>query len=270
MRKTLYLYNTKNYSFKRDGPSLLVSIRRKAPIRIPYELVDFVYLNFKDSFLDRNVLFDFATMKKPVVVSMPGSKGSLYIIPCYDGGYFLNTSQRLAIKKEVVRKDFQTYIMDKRKKLQILALKVVDKNLSIAFKERNCNTIDYEYYILNFCGKSRKKLFIVKRYLRDLFFGLITSRCLHYEIDPNEGIINEKKMMGFVRDIMSALDPITDVMAIKFLSYKQDFLWCDYKTLNEKGVKLITLIFENRKPIITKFIDKLFSEVLKIINRHEV
>ncbi|MCX7770464.1 MAG: hypothetical protein N2202_05210 [Proteobacteria bacterium] len=265
MKKTLYLYKTQNYSLKRDGPSLLVSHNRRSPIRIPYELVDFVYINFPFAFVNKDILLDFAIMKKAVVVSMPGMKGTIHIIPYYDGGYFLDLAQRLTLKKEVIKKEFHAFLMTKRKEIQALALKVIDRNLSIAFKQRNCNTVDYEYYIMNFCGKGRKRFFIVKKCFRDLFFGLISSKCIEYELDPNEGIINDKQMMGFVKDLMSALDPITDVLSLKFFSYKQDCLWKGYKTLNERGFKLLTSIFEQRKPVITKVIDRFLRKVLMII-----
>lgn len=268
MKKTLYLYNSNNYQLKIDGPSLLVSKFDKAPRRIPYQYLDFVYIDAKER-VNPEVIKDFLRFQKPAVITGINKNDSLHLIPISESGYFNEIPQRIAVKREEVKKEFKMWMLQKKRQIQILAIKSFDKNLSKALVSHNFTHDEYLYYIMKFCNNEKHKFFNTRRKFTDLFTGLINAKCINAQLNPEIGIINDKKRLGFVYDILTILDPVMDVLSAKMLNCRNYKTFYDKDFLNQQGFHTVIMLFEKGKPIFDKLIEKLLKEAKKIIIKKE-
>jgi|GEM_PF-2856927 len=262
MNKTLYLFDQKECIIKVDGASILVTKKTKAPYRIPFGHVDFVYVNYKQPIL-KNVLDNLIQIKKPLILTNPNTRDSIHIIPEHDSGYFFEISQRLAIKNTETRKRIHMLLQQVNKEVQLAALSAIDKNLGKAYKNKFLSIDNYRYYIQKPVNNNLKKFYIVKKNIRQLFFGLTNSKCLQHGFNINEGIINENKKMAFTHDICSVIDPISDVLAVKFFDYKQQKLWINNHNLSDSGLKIVAILFEKSKDVTSKLLDRILRLVAK-------
>lgn len=264
MKKTLYIHDSTYYNIKIDGPSLLVSKENKSPRRIPFPYIDFVYINYRER-VDEEIIKNLVRFQKPAVIADLYKKDSFHLIPVTESGYFNEIPQRLAVKNEEKRKAVHMYIKQKNRQLQIIALKSFDKNLSKALMTHNFDNRDYFYYLMKFCNNERKKFFNTRRKFTDLFIGLINVKSIEESINPNIGIINDKKRLGFVYDILCVIDPIMDTLAAKMISFKGSLTLYFNNWPNERGFKTIVNLFERGKPIFSKLILMYIKDIKSII-----
>lgn len=264
MKKTLYLYDTANYLIKTDGPSLLVSKAKTAPLRVPFEYLDFIYINYGTR-LSPDVIRDFIRFNKPAIITNFTSRNALHLIPVSNSGYFYDIPQRIAAKRDEIRDKVHRWMIQRKHTIQILSIKLIDENLSNAMKARNFTNDDYRYYVLKLCNNQDSKLFRIKKNFQDLFSGLIIAKCSELELSPELGIIHKNKKLGFVQDLMSIIDPVTDLLALKILS-RNTTLFFNNDDLTKEGFKIIISNFERCKPVIDKMLTYLIKEVLKIIH----
>ncbi|MCX7991441.1 MAG: hypothetical protein N2999_05345 [Proteobacteria bacterium] len=264
MKKTLYLHNTKDYIIKIDGPSLLVNKNNQSPRRIPYEYIDFVHIDSKEK-INQDILREFLRFKKPAVITSLYKNDSLHIIPVSDSGYFEEIPQRIAINKKEIKTEFHTWLIEKKKQIQIYAIKSFDKNLYKALKTHSFTDKEYFYYIMKFCNNERKKFFNTRRKFKDLFIGLITAKCISEELNPEIGIINDKKRFGFVCDLLCVVDPIMDVLSAKILCYRKYKDFYNGNWLNDEGMRVTISLFEKGKPIFDRLLQTFLKEIKLII-----
>lgn len=268
MKRTLYINDTKNYQIKIDGPSLLVSNNNRSPRRIPYEYLDFVYIDYKEQ-IDHEILKDFIRFKKPAVITNLYKNDSLHLLPVSESGYFNEIPQRLAVDKRVIRTDVHRFLIEKKRVIQLLAIKSFDKNLSKALKNHSFTNDEYLYYLMKFCNNEKKKFFNTRRKFTDLFLGLINAKCIEADLNPEVGIINDKKRLGFAYDILMIIDPIMDVLTAKMLNYKNYKIFYNGNWLNDTGFKTVITLFEKGKPIFSRLLEKYLKEIKQIITRVE-
>lgn len=264
MKKTLYLHNIRDYKIKIDGPSLLVNKENRAPRRIPFQYLDFVYINYRER-VDEEILKNLVRFQKPAVIAEVYKKDSFHLIPVTESGYFNEIPQRMAVKSEEKKKAVQMYIKQRNRELQILAIKSFDINLSKALATHNFDNKQYFYYLMTFCNNERKKFFNTRRKFTDFFIGLINAKCIEEEINPEIGIINDKKRLGFVYDILCVIDPIMDTLTAKMVCSKNSSTLYYNNWPNEKGFKTIIYLFEKGKPIFSKLISMYIREIKSII-----
>lgn len=264
MKKTLYLHDFKDYNLAIDGPSLLVSKKNKAPRRIPFHYLDFVYINYKVR-IDKDIIKNLIRFQKPAVITNIYKNDSLHLIPVRESGYFNEIPQRIAVKREDKKKEVLMWAKKRNRQLQIIAIKTFDRNLSKALATHNFTMDEYSYYLMQFCKNERKKFFNTRRKFTDLFIGLINAKSIEAEINPELGIINDKKRLGFVYDILSVIDPVMDTLAAKMMICRNSqTLYCN-NWPNEKGFKTIIYLFEKGKPIFSKLISLFIDEIKEII-----
>jgi len=262
MRKTLYLYDYDDTSIKQDGPSILVQKNGRATYRIPYEYVDFVYVNYSCG-IPQDVLLDFVHFKRPIVISGANLRESLHIIPYYDSGYFHEVTMKIIRENPINREKFYRFLLQLEKEVRIRALAAIDRNLGLCFKTRYLDTKTYEYYIRKHAKANIDRLFVLKRHLKDLYMALINNFCIQFHYNVNSGIINHNRKLGFCIDIYTPLDAITDVIGLKFFDYKQKKLWCGKKELSESGFKLIATLFEKSKSTVSNLVLRILVRVSK-------
>ncbi len=262
MGKTLYIYDYDDSSIKRDGPSILVQKNGRAAYRIPYEYVDFVYVNC-DCGIPQDVLLDFVHFKRPIVISGANFRESLHIIPFYNNGYFYEIPTKLIRENPIKKEKFHRFLLQLEKEVRIRALAAIDRNLGLCYKKRYLDTKTYEYYIRKHAKSNIDRLFVLKRHLRDLYMGLINHICLQFQFNVNSGIINHNRKLGFCLDIYMPIDAITDVIGLKFFDYKQKNLWSGKKHLSESGFKLIAILFEKSKSTVSNLVFRILAKVSK-------
>lgn len=268
MKKTLYINDTRNYQIKIDGPSLLVSRNNYAPRRIPYEYLDFVCIDYKVQ-PSQEMIKDFLRFKKPAVITNLYKNDSLHLLPISESGYFNEIPQRLAVNRRIIRSAVHRFLIEKKRIIQILAIKSFDRNLSKALKNHNYTNDEYFYYLMKFCRNEKKKFFNTRRKFTDLFLGLINAKCIEQELNPEVGIINDKKRLGFAYDILMVIDPIMDVLTAKMLNYKNYKIFYNGNWLNDIGFKTVIALFEKGKPIFSKLLEKYLKEIKQIITKAE-
>jgi CRISPR/Cas system-associated endonuclease Cas1 len=276
MKKPLYLVEKGNkVTVHRDGPSLLITSRNKAPMRIPVRKIDKVVIigNIR---IDANSIILCAENKIPVLFITPDNTEKALILPYNHKLPKHYKEQRLILQSQETMIRYKKWIYTRRSIMQLKILKELFKGFSFPHEIGEGN---YQFLIRNFSQRhqmnhshfchserseeSQSNWIMVKDIIENFLRAIILGRIIQAGLDPHLGIIHKRVNFGLLLDLFLIFEPEADFQTIKFFQSTKSSI--HNGELTEVGVKQIIDRFESRRESFTQSVETVIDELFEII-----
>lgn len=268
MEKTLYLSESKNIEVLRDGPSIWVKEDGKAVRRIPARLIGRVVIigNLR---LEAGVITIFTENEVPVTL-MNQRGEELAVIMRYN--HHLPThyeEQKLLLKTEGNIHRVKTWIISRRKAVQISIVKRLSKEHARRFYNHGFREKDYQSLLSKFKPSNNEKWKTISNIVSNLFRELIIGCVMRAGLDPHLGVLYRRCNFSFALDICHILEAESDIQCIQFFktSRNKNHILKDEKGwyVSREGMKDIIQRFENRKRFLYMTVERLIDDIFEIM-----
>lgn len=260
-KRTLYLIERgSGIVLKRDGPSVLIERKYKAPVRIPADYIDKVII-YGNVELDAFSITLFTSKHVPILIL--GRHGESSIVLPYTNeikDYSKYQSMMLASKKLV--DDFKSWILTKRAENQKKLVNRLFKNITVSI-----NHEDSSYRAM--INKIKPNNFVwalIKEIMANFLIITILSRLINSKLDPHIGIIYQGSNYGLVFDIYYMYEPFADYMAFQF--FYADGVNIDFiknPDLNTETLQMVIDKFEKKKEEIEYELNSTISHIFSYL-----
>jgi len=259
MKKPLYLIEKRNkITVHSDGPSLLVTSRNKAPMRIPVRTIDKVVI-IGNVRIDANSIILCAENKIPVLFIATDKTEKALVLPYNHKLPNHYREQRLILQSEETKKRYKKWILTRRNMMQVQILRELFKGFSLTGDIGEGN---YKFLINSFI-KSQSNWKIIKDIVENFLRGVIVGRIIQAGLDYHLGIIHRRVNFGLLLDLSMIFEPEADFQTIKF--FQSSKLEIENGELTEVGIKQIIDRFESRREKFTKIVETVIDELFEII-----
>ncbi len=257
-KRTLYLVDKGNgLLMRRDGPSVLIERRNKAPVRIPVNYVDKVII-LGNIELDSFSLTLFSSQRIPVLIINRDREFSLILPPNKDFPDHSREQKRLLSSSALIDK-YRSMLLRKRFEEERKVIRILFDKISINLQDRYPTIIN----------KIKPSEFLWNK-VKDITSSLIQiniiERIISAKLNPHLGIINKACNYGLVYDIYHIFEPEADLQTAKFFclaKLKNDF--ADNPQISHDILEIIINNFEKRQAEISNSVDMVINEILEIM-----
>ncbi len=257
-KKTLYLVEKGNgLIMRRDGPSVLIERKNKAPVRIPVNYVDKVII-LGNVELDSFSLTLFSSHRIPVLIINRDREFSLILPPNKDLSD-LSREQKRLLSSSVLIDKYRSTILRRRFEEERKVIRILFDKISI-------NPQDRYHTIINKIKPSEFLWNKVKAIIANLIQINIIERIMSARLNPHLGVINKACNYGLVYDIYHIFEPEADLQTAKFFclsKLKNDF--ANNPHISHEILEIMINNFEKRQAEISNSIDMVISEILEIM-----
>lgn len=243
-----------SYIEKRDGNMCAIYI----PLRQISRAVIFGNMDIPTDLLAKFSEFDIPVLIITEKQNKPIISISMNYTHMHDNNKLMNI---IGDKKEALAKLFFYY----RKLYQHMTLKIINKGLRLNLHEIKDKT--YRELISQVTEKHQPQWETIRTLIHSLFFGYCIDVAIKYlKINPHQGIINQMKSFGFVKDMLFSLNGEIDYQSILFFSttkisaLKPD----EEKLFSTPNILKIISIFEERIFVSVNFVKELKNKIAEL------
>ncbi len=271
MKKSLYLVEKRNkITVHSDGPSFLITSRKKAPMRVPIRTIDKVVI-IGNVRIDANSIILCAENKIPVLFIASDKTEKALLLPYNHKLPIHYKEQRLILQSKETMMRYKKWIYTKRSIMQIQILKELFKRFSFTCEIGEGN---YQFIIKKFSQRHQildsdnseefqSNWIMVKDIIENFLRAIITGRIIQSGLDIHLGIIHRRVNFGLLLDLSMIFEPEADFQTIKF--FQSSKLGIQNGELTEVGIKQIIDRFESRRENFTKTVEAAIDELFEII-----
>lgn len=257
-KRSLYLFENENrITVHRDGPSVLITKKGKAPTRIPVKLVDKVIVigNIR---IDSYSLLLFSENQIPVLFLDNKNREQALLLPYNHKLPAFYKAQKILLNSEQSVKRFRKWIKTRRMFEQVRVLRTLFKNFTIPDEIGEGN---YQF-ILSKIKTHNEKWNIVKEVVQNFIKAVVAGRLLRAQIDLHLGVIHKRVNFGLLLDLLMIFEPEADLETVEF------FLTTGVSSdnnLTEPEIKSIIERFESRRHLIANVVETVIDEFIEIL-----
>ena len=266
MDRTLYLSEKETLTVARDGPSIWISENGKAPRRIPARIIGRVVIvgNLR---IEAGAITLFTENNIPVTFLDNRGKEIAVALGYNDGFSRYYEAQKLLISRTEHIERIKDWIKAKRRRLQLLVLKRLSKELSNKFINEGFREKDY--LLIFDRQRPRETWEIVLNVINGIFREMVISCLIRAGLDPHLGVLHRRHNFGLALDICYILEPEMHLQGIRFLRGAQRKGYIERTSdgwmVSKEGMKDIALRFENRREMIVEFVESLIDDIFEMI-----
>jgi len=267
MDRTLYLSERPGLTVLRDGPSIFIKQKGCADRRVPVRLIGRVVIigNLK---MEAGVITLFTKNNVPVLTIDKQSESAAVTVPLNDKVPFYYHNQRVFLETEGNVNRFMTWLYSKKRIVQLCAIKRLSKGAASKFMRGGFKEQDYHRFIRRKITSSEGQWKTVRGTIENLLLELVIARLLQAGLDPNIGVLNRRRNIGFALDLVNILGAEANVQCIQFFKRnREDFMEFtgDKWLISSEGMKNVVHRFENRRQAVTNFVEKLIDELFELM-----
>lgn len=262
-KKTLYLVDRgTGLTVRRDGPSVLIEKKGRAPIRIPVNFVDKVII-WGNIELDAYSLTLFSRHNIPVVI-LNRDRESSVILPYNHESTDHSKQQRRILGSVILAEKYLKMIKNRRIENERRVINKLFKNLSISIEieERRYQSL---------LSKIKPSEFLwdtIKRIIASILQITITGKLISSKLNPHIGIMHKGCDYGLVFDIYHIYEPEADLQTAQFFysgSCKPSFI--NQPEITHEEIQIITNRFEMQRMSLYHSLDETISELFSIMRK---
>ncbi len=271
MDKTLYLSEgSSNLVVKRDGPSIWITRDNKAGQRIPARLVSRVVI-IGNVMLDAGALTLFSENDIPVVLMNRSAEELAVTMPCSHRLPLHYRTQKTVFEKDAYISRYEEWAFNWHLSIEIRVLRRLYPQFKGLLPFR-IHDKDYAEVLSYLRPRDEEKSDIVRRFVNNLFRGLIIEQLLRNELDPHLGVIHKHYAFGLVLDICHLLAAEQDMQCLQFFrcsAIEKPALDKNYRVRNvtDSVIQSIVHRFENRRAEISKLTGNIVSELIHFMGQ---
>lgn len=260
MKRTLYLVeNKERIVVQRDGPSFLITLKNKAPRRVPVRLIDKVVVvgNIR---LDSETITLCAEHQIPVLFIDKTNNEKAILLPYNHKLPKYYKAQRVMLQSNETLRRYKKWIKTRITIARVETLKALFKAFNISYDIGEGN---YEF-IINKIRENKPGWSLIKDIVMNFIRAVIAGRIIKAGLDLHLGLIHRRVNFGLVLDISLIFDPEADFQTFKFYkSYSNEVL--TNEELTPLGIKGIIDRFESRRQYIAATTEKIIDELFEIM-----
>lgn len=265
MKRALYLSDKLDINIQIDGPSLLISIANKAPRRVPFGLLDRVYI-LGDFRISSEIICAFGQYNIPVLF-FKDEKTPIGIMMSLE-----NNSSLFNIRLIKALFDFERRILlnnwykSMKRRCELILIKSYVPNLLDVFSSRGIQEEDVEVIIEHITQPLDRNYFAkIMSFLRAIHYDLVVSKVKNCNLDVHLGIKNSRIDFGLVKDICEITDTLIVSIVVDILRSKNgyDKLMTVSKVLTSEVRKTLIEKYESRRNYISFEIDIVIESLFR-------
>lgn len=265
MGRTLYLNATRqNLLVLRDGPSVCIRRRERAPQRVPVRLLGRVVI-IGNVRLDAGAITLFAENDIPVVFMNRAAEDVAVAIPYNHSLPTHYRAQKIFLESERNISRFKEWADTKRMVIQVNML----KRLYRWFGGYVIGEGNYQELLSRKKPRDEWKWTTVTGIVTNLFRGLIIERLIKADLDPHLGVLHRRHNFGLALDICYIMGAESDMQGLQFFRCTRKHPYMETRGSNWKitdaGMRNIIQRFENRRAALSDMVDNVIDELFELM-----
>lgn len=208
MERTLYLSESRKLRVMRDGPSVLVEHRGRAPQRVPARLIRRVLVAGNVA-LDSGMLALFAERGVPVTLLDREGRAVAVVLGVEDGDRQRRARQASLAEDPRRRERVAAWLAAWERGRRLVLATWLDPAVTGVWRREGCRTRDYEAVV---CAAARVRgaAPALRGFFRGAVLELVAAEVSAQGWDAHAGVRHRDQPLGFVKDCATVLHPDAD------------------------------------------------------------
>lgn len=266
MKKSLYLGYEPELKIDIDGPSLLIRKSFYSPIRLPFRILERVYIRY-DANIGLDLLFALLENNIPVVFISKEICG-YFVLPLRRSQSGFNERLKNALYFYEWRRQLVNWFVSSKRKNELIFIRRYAPLLFDLLAKRGYKKEDFDTIIKSLTSSISVEYYEkILRYLYTIHSSLVLAKIMEYGLDPQMGIVNRMKEFGLVNDISDITMPdlLSIIVDIVQSPKGMDTIKPDIGVITSGVMKYLTDKYESRRESIQFDIESTLGSLFEFL-----